>query len=206
MQSSVASSAVLDDLVEEYLLFRGLNDTLAAFRREIKQDRLQAFDKEKLTRRLITLCKEGRNDELWDTWNYIVDRFCKEMNPDLQRALDTARQLLQQLMIVHAVERHDKTKVHTLLAEMAAVNSEPSHWYGIEHLPNPAHTAFFAPFFTNDWKESVATQLCNTISLVFQAVPQPRLLGFRTAQLNMKKMEARVHHLSALLDMTGQMR
>ncbi len=123
------TSAALDEMVEEYLLFRGMNETLAQLKKESKHDRLQAFNREKLAKHLISLCKESNIDELWSTWTYLVDRFGKDASPDLVKAVDTTKQLLRKYALVSAVEKQNRAKLHALLAEMSTSSPEPSQWY-----------------------------------------------------------------------------
>ncbi|KAJ1511170.1 WD repeat-containing protein 91 [Coelomomyces lativittatus] len=61
----------LDDLIREYLLFRGFHVTLKTFDQEIKSDKLTNFDANKLAWTLLQLAQSLDFLSIEETWNYL---------------------------------------------------------------------------------------------------------------------------------------
>ena len=61
----------LDSLFKEYLLYRGMTSTLAAFEQELQQDRLKELEAERITRDLFRLADDFKLSHLLELWKYL---------------------------------------------------------------------------------------------------------------------------------------
>ena len=59
-------------------------------------------------------------------------------------------------------------------------------WFSIPYLPNPHSHPTFEVFFTQRWKDTLATSLSNFLSTMFQQIPLPKILAFNVAHNEQK--------------------
>lgn len=61
----------LDDLFKEYLLFRGMTETLGTFEKEIKTDRFQKLEATLIVQELYQWINQSNLPALLDLWKYL---------------------------------------------------------------------------------------------------------------------------------------
>jgi hypothetical protein len=69
------SIAFMDELIKEYLLFRGFNATIKAFEQDLKQDKDRAFRADKITDQLLSYVYSYDLNGLLDYWSYLDHKF-----------------------------------------------------------------------------------------------------------------------------------
>lgn len=67
--------AYADELVKDYLLFRGFNSTFKAFQEEKKTDKTQGFKASKVVELLISYIQNLQLQAFLDLWQYLNENF-----------------------------------------------------------------------------------------------------------------------------------
>ncbi|KAI9178882.1 hypothetical protein H9P43_005544 [Blastocladiella emersonii ATCC 22665] len=183
----------LDDLIREYLLFRGFHGTLKALEADIKGDRLAHLDAERLTQVLLAHARTLDYVALQDTWGYLDRHVFAALSGS---AADTAQArkmetALFRYFIVCAMQQGKPARVVEFLStiDLAASASDWMTWSAITYVKKPAATPPFDVYFTKMWFDLFATSLRNFLERAFAAMPLPRLLNFNVERIQRKSLE-----------------
>eukprot|EP00128_Syssomonas_multiformis_P011153 Colp12_sorted_trinity150504_noHs@27472 len=87
--------ANIDDLLKEYLVFRGFTNTLRTFEAEIKTDKDKGFNVAKITEQIFVYINTHDIVNLRRLWNHLEKRFLRRLD---QSFLATVRKLELSLM------------------------------------------------------------------------------------------------------------
>lgn len=61
----------IDELIKEYLLYRGLTESLLVFDRELKQDKLQQFEGSRIVHQLFSTIQDFNLPAFLEFWKYL---------------------------------------------------------------------------------------------------------------------------------------
>lgn len=192
MSSFIAKNTIpySDELVREYLFFRGFTKTLAILEQERKTDKLRGFNVEKIVEHLLSCVSSHQLDSLIQTWNYLDSRFFSGIDPVL---FSTVRKLdlsLKRYYLVHAVSSQNIDKVKEFFEQYGdALSGDPDwkSWFGtklfifflqahwsflpaLAYMKNPEQDEEFSLFFTKEWSETFSQTLHNFLCIVFQNI------------------------------------
>ena len=80
-QANFASNVVttslnqMDEMIKDYLIYRGFNFTYKAFEQDLKQDKDKGFKSEKLTDQLLSYVHSYDFSGLLDYWSFLEHRY-----------------------------------------------------------------------------------------------------------------------------------
>ena len=69
------SVALMDDLVKEYLIYRGFNLTFKSFEQDLKQDKDRCFRADKITDQLLAFVHSYDLSGLMDYWSFLEHKY-----------------------------------------------------------------------------------------------------------------------------------
>ncbi|PIA19026.1 WD40 repeat-like protein, partial [Coemansia reversa NRRL 1564] len=172
----------IDDLLREYLLFRGFKDTLSTFERDIKQDHDKGFDANKIVNELLALASELKIEELLEYWRYLSYRFFSHLSPKYHRTTKMFEKRLLRLYLVSAVNQGKREDIRAFMDKhgrsLGQQGGDWIPWLGIEYLEEPKNRAEFEAYFSDEWYLSLRSALTDFIQTVFPALAIPRILLF----------------------------
>eukprot|EP00512_Aurantiochytrium_limacinum_P014763 CAMPEP_0171565680 /NCGR_PEP_ID=MMETSP0961-20121227/109_1 /TAXON_ID=87120 /ORGANISM="Aurantiochytrium limacinum, Strain ATCCMYA-1381" /LENGTH=650 /DNA_ID=CAMNT_0012119257 /DNA_START=55 /DNA_END=2007 /DNA_ORIENTATION=- len=196
--------AEADELVLEYLIFRGFTEAYRAFVVERGEDRLQSLNAERVAHQLLTLAKEFKLSALLELWEFL-DRRCFA---DLDVVLaETALRLKSSLFKFYMVNSKRQGRMEKLLqvfdndildrhgTDPGTGESTWQEWYALPYCRDPYRHPSFAPYFEETWEELLGVSLHNFLADVFRAQQAPRLLSF---PLHGRKLRATKAELQAM--------
>ncbi|KAJ3366608.1 WD repeat-containing protein 91 [Allomyces arbusculus] len=188
----------LDDLVREYLLFRGFHGTLRSFEAELKGDKLAGLDADRLTQVLLSSARNLDYAALQDTWSYLEAHAFPSLGSAAQlanvRRMETS---LFRYFIVCAIQQNRPAKVVEFFESIDLAHSAADWmtWTSITFVKKPHQTPPFEVYFTKMWYDLFVTSLRNFLALAFASMPLPRLLNFNVERIKRKSLELEVSKL-----------
>ncbi|EQC41676.1 hypothetical protein SDRG_01634 [Saprolegnia diclina VS20] len=201
--------ANVDELVLEYLLFRGFTKTFQTFAQERKKDRCEGLDVDKLVHQIFLHIKNADLERLMDLWNFLDARFFCHLDSAFGSAIARLRTALERSYIVHVVQSGQPDKAIAFFKQYASThrhsNAESAGWqpwFMLPYMSQPESDPYFRDFFSAEWIDNLALTLRNFLATVFQGIPLPKLLAFQIAQteeptlrLQLESSRAECHQL-----------
>ncbi|KAJ1991297.1 hypothetical protein GGI25_002399 [Coemansia spiralis] len=181
-KAGLGSLEYIDDLVREYLLFRGFNRTLEALEHDLTRDQDKGFKAEKIVSDLLAMAKELRVDEMLEYWRYLSFRFFSHLSPKYHRTTRMFEKRLIRLFLVSAVNMGKRNQIREFMDKhghtLGQQGGDWIPWLGIEYVEDPKNKSEFEAYFSDEWFSSLNTALTDFISTVFPAMAVPRILLF----------------------------
>jgi hypothetical protein len=146
----------MDELVREYLLFRGFNSTLKAFDYDVKQDKDRCFKADKITDQLLSYVYSYDLNGLLEYWSYLEQRFFNRITLKLSTNSSTAlarkyELFLLRFYLVHAIQTSKTDKAFELFENYCVKlqsQNEWREWYCLPFLKNPEENPIFSIYFS----------------------------------------------------------
>ncbi|KAJ2648105.1 hypothetical protein IWW40_004193 [Coemansia sp. RSA 1250] len=181
-KAGIESIEYIDDLVREYLLFRGFDSTLQALERDLEQDRDYGFRADRMTKELLDMAQELRVHDLQEYWKYLSRRFFSRLSPKYQRTTKMFEKRLLRLFLVSAIQQNQRQAVRAFMGEHGQALGQQGGdwvpWLGLEYLAQPQTRSEFEAYFTDEWLASLRAALTDFLQTVFPAAAVPRILLF----------------------------
>ncbi|XXQ34920.1 WD domain, G-beta repeat [Plasmodiophora brassicae] len=195
----------VDELVKEYLLFRGFTDAYEAMSRQVDAEVAPMIEAGPIVKTVKTMCKDGDIQGLLRLWAILETRFFARM-PQREFIYATGRQMLRSLqrcMIVDVVNGRERQKLPGLLERIFAENpselSDRSYgwadWLALPYITHPMAHPRLSPFFTRAWRGATFTALNNFLATVLDTVPLPSLLQLHVERLKTQAQAAEIASL-----------
>ncbi|KAG3024103.1 hypothetical protein PC123_g15203 [Phytophthora cactorum] len=193
----------VDELVMEYLLFRGFTKSFQVFSAERKRDRARGFDVDQIIAQLLVSVQTYQIETLLETWKFLTARFFNHLDASYASTLQQLETSLLRLYVVNAVKsgHRDKAteffqlhadKLNASVAAQGAGLDSWSRWFILPYIEHPESDAYFQVFFGQPWLEAFVTSFRNFLSLVFRNLPLPKLLAFQLARLEEPTLKLRL--------------
>ncbi|KAJ1660221.1 hypothetical protein IWQ61_000813 [Dispira simplex] len=199
----------VDELIREYLVFRGFTTTLRAFEADVRSDKDEGFRPDKVSQHLLDLANKLDFYGVLTYWRYLDLRFFSRLEERYTTSVRHIEQELVKYCITQALTGKDQTKVRECLdtyAESMVDNSHWARWFTLPYLSDPQTIPYFQVYFTAQWQASFRLSLHNLLDSVFRHMPLPGILGFQTDFYNRRAMQAEIHQLKASLrQLRGQL-
>ncbi|XP_076461207.1 WD repeat-containing protein 91-like [Babylonia areolata] len=171
----------LDELVKDYLLFRGFTATAKALDHEVKYDKDRGLRADKMVEQLRAYVDSHDLQHLREYWAHLNQRFFSRLE---QRYAASVRKLEVSLLKLYVVSAHQSSRPDRVRDFFEKIGSELQNqlefrdWFVFPFVSNPAENGNFALYFTRQWQETVQLSLHNFLQVVLQAMPVPTLLNF----------------------------
>ncbi|KAL4085969.1 hypothetical protein PRIC1_014593 [Phytophthora ramorum] len=194
----------VDELVMEYLLFRGFTKSFQVFSAERKRDRTRGFDVEQIISQLLVSVQTYQIETVLETWKFLTARFFNHLDASYASTLQQLETSLLRLYVINAVKTGHREKaaeffqLHadklnaSVAAQGGAGPDSWSRWFILPYIEHPESDAYFQVFFGQPWLEAFVTSFRNFLSLVFRSLPMPKLLAFQLARLEEPTLKLRL--------------
>uniref|UniRef100_A0A8C3DVC9 WD repeat-containing protein 91 n=1 Tax=Corvus moneduloides TaxID=1196302 RepID=A0A8C3DVC9_CORMO len=205
-----AATERTDELVREYLLFRGFTAALKQLDAEIKADREKGFRVDKIVDQLQQFVQSYDLAALRDYWSYLDRRLFSRLEDVYRPTVNKLKTSLFRYYLVHAIQngRNDKAQEFFLkLASELQNQAEWKDWFVLPFLPAPDSNPTFATYFSRQWADTFIVSLHNFLSVLFQF---PVILNFEAeclrSSLIQEENESLRHKLFALQAESSRMK
>eukprot|EP00058_Branchiostoma_floridae_P002617 XP_002588105.1 hypothetical protein BRAFLDRAFT_87624 [Branchiostoma floridae] len=189
----------MDNLVRDYLLFRGFTSTLKVFEGEIKSDKDRGFRADKVVDQMIGYIQQYELGALREYWGHLDRRvFCRLEHAHSTGVNKLSRSLLR-LYLVHAMQNGRTEKVTEFFEKLAPeIQGQPEwrEWFVLPFLSSPEQNPAFMMYFTKQWADTFIVSLHNFLILHTRCAvvlnmcsPVPTLLSFEMEQAKMVQLK-----------------
>lgn len=117
-----------DEIVKEYLLFRGFSVTLKAFDNELKIEKEKGFRVDRVVENLLQCVYNYDLAGLRDAWNHLETKIFTKLDHHLSVATRKLEGALLKFYLVHAIENSKSDKVSDFFSKMTQDLSGQSDW------------------------------------------------------------------------------
>ena len=184
--SSQTSVSFMDDLVKEYLLFRGFTGCVKTFETDLKLDKDKCLKADKVVEQLFQFVYSFDLSGLLDYWSYLDMKYFSRLTLKLSgnSSISLTRKyelFLLRYYVVFAIQSNKNDKCFEFFETYAAKlhsQVEWKEWFCLPFLKNPEENSTFAVYFSKNWTESFYISLQNFLNIVFQSLQYPRLLNY----------------------------
>ena len=186
ISTGTTSMNFMDELVKEYLIYRGFNASVKSFDSDLKQDKDRAFKPDKITDQLLSYIYSFDLSGLIDYWNYLDQKYFSRITIKISKTshytlIKRYELYLHRLYVINTIKsgKQDKTfEFFDNLANKQQLQFEWKEWYCLPFLKNPEENPNFSIYFTQNWIDAFIVSLQNFLTIVFQSIQYPRLLNY----------------------------
>ncbi|XP_007434372.2 WD repeat-containing protein 91 [Python bivittatus] len=176
-----AAAERVDELVREYLLFRGFTGTLKQLDAEIKADKEKGFRVDKIVDQLLQFVHSYDLAALREYWSYLDRRLFSRLEDMYRPTVNKLKISLYRYYLIHAVQTNRNDKIQEFFLKQASElqnQTEWKDWFVLPFIPNPDANPIFAMYFSRQWVDVFIVSLHNFLSVLFQCMPVPVILNF----------------------------
>ncbi|KAK7895764.1 hypothetical protein WMY93_021089 [Mugilogobius chulae] len=183
-----------DELVREYLIYRGFTNALKQLDSDLKADKDKGFRVDRIMEHLQQLVQSFDLAGLREYWAYLEKRLFSRLEDVYRSTVNKLRTSLYRYYVINTVQRSSPDKTQEFFLKQGAElqgQMEWRDWFILPFLPNPEQNPLFAPYFSRQWADTFLVSLHNFLSVLFQCMhilktmcvsltvpPQPVLLSF----------------------------
>ncbi|CAO3647731.1 unnamed protein product [Mucor hiemalis] len=193
----------VDELVKEYLLFRGFTTTFRALESEIRSDKDKGFQVDKIIEELLSAVANGDIQALIDYYRYLDVRFFSRLDSRFQRTIKKFELCLLRHYLIHAMQHKKREKVIEFFDLYGAeLHGKPewSQWFALPYIKNPSNDPTFETFFSKQWVDNYTISLHNFLATTFQNMPLPSLLSFNIDRIQRKTQQTELETLKTTVE------
>uniref|UniRef100_A0A671P431 WD repeat-containing protein 91 n=1 Tax=Sinocyclocheilus anshuiensis TaxID=1608454 RepID=A0A671P431_9TELE len=192
-----------DDLVREYLIYRGFTSTLKHLDSEIKADKEKGFRVDKIIDQLQQLIQSFDLTGLKEYWAYLDRRLFSRLEDVYRPTVNKLRTSLYRFYLIHTVQVLQNTHKtqEFFLKQVLELQAQPEwrDWFALPFIPAPEQNPSFSPYFSRQWADTFLVSLHNFLSVLFQSSPQPVLLSFDSEVQRIKTVQEENEELRQML-------
>jgi hypothetical protein len=184
--SSSPPLSQLDQIVGEYLIFRGLITTFKALEAErIKERNAKLFDVKKLVETLFSYIHTYEIESFVNIWDFLSKRFFLHLDSETYKLASVLKSDLLKYYLVHAVKQRALGRVsdfflsysHEILSEAGeSIAGSLRSWFVLPYIEDPERDPEFSVYFTVRWADSLRLTVTNFLSIVIHSAPPPKLV------------------------------
>ncbi|XP_059482085.1 WD repeat-containing protein 91 [Neocloeon triangulifer] len=196
----------LDELVKEYLLFRGFCNTLKAFDGELKTDKDKGFRADKIVDQIVLYVNFYDLTSLRELWAHLDQRMFSKLESHFAPAIRKLETSVLKYYVVNTISNNKNDKLLDFFNKMASElqgQSEWKDWFALPYIRNPEESHIFAVFFTRHWQDTLLASLHNFLAIIFQSIPLPTLASFEDEAVRMRRLTEEVETLKSKLSAVG---
>ncbi|XP_073946911.1 WD repeat-containing protein 91-like [Choristoneura fumiferana] len=197
----------VDELVREYLLYRGFTTTVKVFDTDLKADKDKGFRVDKIVDQILHYINVSDLNGFKEYWSHLDSLVFSKLEIHVQPAVKKLEYSLYKLYLITAAQGTGGVKNERvteffakMLPELQGQN-EWRDWFMLPYIQKPEENPTFSLFFTRAWQDSVLVSLHNLLATVFQCMPQPTLTSYESDASMVKRLQ---DELAALRGKTQQ--
>ncbi|CAH0771053.1 unnamed protein product [Bemisia tabaci] len=197
----------LDELIKEYLLFRGFPGTLKAFDNDLKNDKDKGFRVDKIIEQLMQSIHSHDLNAIRDLWTHLEQKLFSRLEQEFFPAAKKLEYAIYKYYLAQAVAYNKPDKVSEFLSKMTPElqgQNEWKDWFMLPYMKSPEENPLFATYFTKQWQDTLQIALHNFLASVYQVLPLPTLASYQEEALRFRKLEEENESLKQKLAMLAE--
>ncbi|KAH8382291.1 hypothetical protein KR009_002694 [Drosophila setifemur] len=187
----MAQVSFLDNLLREYLVFRGFSGTLKALDLEQRTEKDQHFRAERILEQFQNAVQTFDLQALRSLWLHLDNNLFSKLEHTYAVAVKKLENSLLKYYLVTAYSNNRSDKVSEFFNKMAGELQQHSEWKDWFYFPfcrNAEESPTFALFFTKQWQDTLMLSLRNFLTTVYQCLPQPSFVRAEQEAAHMQRL------------------
>lgn len=184
----------MEELIREYLVFRGFASTLKTLDNELRSDKEKSFRVDKIIEQLMQLITSYDLSGIRELWAHFDNHIFTKLESHFAPSVKKLENAVLKLYLINAVSNNKPDKVMDFFLKMTPElqsQSEWKDWFVLPYIKNPEENPTFSLHFTKQWQDTLLVSLHNFLASVFQYMPTPALIHFEEDANKILKLEQR---------------
>ncbi|CAG9835627.1 unnamed protein product [Diabrotica balteata] len=184
----------MDEMIREYLLYRGFGSTLKAFDAELKADKMKSFRVDKIIDQLIFFINSYDLNSLRELWGHLNRHMFSKLESNFLPSIRKLENEVLKMYLVNTVYNNKPEKMNDFFLKMTPElqnQNEWKDWFVLPYVKNPEENPTFALHFTKQWQDKVLISLHNFLATIIQYMPTPTLMHYEEDVTKINKLEER---------------
>jgi len=202
----MAQYQFLDELVKEYILFRGFTSTLRTFDADLKSEKEKGFRVDKILDQVNQLVVNHDLLGLTELWKHFETKIFSRLESNKVAAVRKLENSILKLYAVNCIQSKQPDKLREFFERLTPDlqgQSEWKDWFALPFLKDPQDNPSFTIYFSRQWQDTLMLSLHNFLALVFQGLPPPRLADFKKSAARFRAMREEIKTLKLRLATVG---
>lgn len=193
-----------EELVREFIIFRGFTNTLQAFEKELATDVGRNFQVDKIMELVFSVyVPKYQSERIISLLTFFKQCFSSSSDIIFFPTILKLELSILRYYIVHALQNGRQDKV----LEFFAVNGnyllqrreEWLPWFAVPYIKNPSLDPQFCAYFSKEWFEVLQLSFQNFLSEIFSGTRIPALLKISTEKNTVKRLKGDIKQLNKKL-------
>ena len=192
----------LDELVKEYLLFRGFTATLKSFDTDLKNEKEKGFRVDKIVDQISQSISSHDLSGLLDLWKHFDTKIFSKLETNRLAAVRKLENSIYKLYAVQCVQSKQSEKLREFFERMTGdlhSQNEWKDWFALPYIKDPADSLTFSLYFSRQWQDTLMMSLSNFLSIIFHGLPPPRLADHQKTAARFNVMREEIKRLKLKL-------
>lgn len=191
-----------EELLREFLVFRGFTATLQVFERELATDIGKSFQVDKIVDLIFTVyVPEFQASKLVSLLNFFKQ--CISSEEVLIATLSKLEASVLRYYVVHAIQSGRREKVieffETIGNDLLQIRDDWMQWFAIPYVKSPHISPQFRVYFSKEWYDALLLSFRNFLSEIFNGTRIPALLKISTEKNTVKHLKNDIKQLNLKL-------
>lgn len=196
----------LDELVKEYILFRGFTNTIRALDADLKSEKEKGFRVDKILDQINQLVVSHDLVGLTELWKHFETKIFSRLESNRVSAVRKLENSILKLYAVNCIQSKQPEKLREFFEKLSPDlqgQSEWKDWFALPFLKDPQENPSFTIYFSRQWQDTLMLSLHNFLALVFQGLPPPRLADYKKSAARFRAMREEIKLLKIRLATAG---
>jgi len=196
----------LDELVKEYIIFRGFTSTIRAFDADLKSEKEKGFRVDKILEQINQLVVSHDLAGLTELWKHFETKIFSRLENTRVSAVRKLENSILKLYAVNCIQSKQPDKLREFFEKLTPDlqgQSEWKDWFALPFLKDPQENPSFTIYFSRQWQDTLMLSLHNFLALVFQGLPPPRLADYKKSSTRFRAMREEIKVLKLRLATAG---
>ncbi|XP_044324141.1 WD repeat-containing protein 91 homolog [Triticum aestivum] len=201
-----------EELVREFLVFRGFTNTLQAYEAELSTEIGRNFEVDKILDLVFSVyIPKYQLDRLLSIFSFLKQCFTSPADTVLYTALLKLEQSVLRYYVVNALKSGRQEKVVEFFSASGSYLMQKREdwiaWFAIPYIKNPSLDPQFRMYFSKEWSDTLVLSFRNFLSGIFNGTRIPALMKISTEKnmikclkSDIKQLNNKLSELQALLE------
>ncbi|CAG0878625.1 unnamed protein product [Darwinula stevensoni] len=192
----------VEELIREYLVFRGYSSALKAFDAELKNEKDRGLRVDRIVDQIMTSINLYDLQSFKDTWSHLEMKLFSRLEHSSVPAVKKLENALLKRYVMNVIQNGKQDKLIEFFEKMGPElqgQTEWKDWFVLPFVKNPEDNPAFAVYFTRQWQDTLTISLHNFLAIAFQAMPLPRLCSYEDEASRMNALVKENEALTARL-------
>ncbi|CAG9821908.1 unnamed protein product [Phaedon cochleariae] len=216
----MAHAQFLDEMIREYLLYRGFGPSLKAFDADLKGDKMKSFRVDKIIDQFMQFINNYDLNSLRELWGHMNKHMFSKLESHFMPSVRKLENAVLKMYLINTVVNNKPDKMTDFFIRMTPElqnQGEWREWFGfaesavlgllagdytalmrvkeletvLPYIKNPEENPIFSLHFTKQWQDTLLVSLHNFLAMIIQYMPTPTIMHHEEDANKISKLEER---------------